>query len=247
MYEFLKKILFAVFSKGFISRNETFLRNINYQLIYKGNSHKCNVCDINLKKFIPHSYGNLCPKCGSLPRTRFLWALLSNEEFPEKKLLHFSPQKGLQKKLQSILSNNYYDTDYQSKTTKFSFDIQQINLEDNAIDIIICYHVLEHVPNDIKAMKELHRIINPNGYICLQVPFREGETIEDPTEKDPKVRLAKFGQEDHLRWYNLDDFTHRLQSVGFKTELIKTKDSGLDLNYLGLNQNEVVIKAYKVL
>lgn len=242
MYNFLKNILLHILPKSFVYHNEAFFRNVLYQIKYKGKNHQCNVCNRGLKQFVEHQTGLLCPCCGSLPRTRLLYFLLQNEKLADKKVLHFSPQKQLQKNLQMAYGSNYYASDFLGKITPFHFDIQNIALNDNSIDVIICYHVLEHIPDDKKAISELFRVIKPNGYGFLQVPFKEGNTIEDPTETNPRIRLEKFGQEDHLRWYNLNDFCHRLQSAGFETKQLNCSDFDFNHSFYGLNPKEVVVK-----
>jgi len=245
MYQVLKKILFGFFPKKIIYANEEFFRSILYLLKFKGKNNHCKVCNKGLKQFIKTETGLLCPNCGSLPRTRFLKLKLDTFDLIKKRILHFSPHRQLQKDFSLKLNSNYYASDFLGDLTPYHFDIQNMSIENNFFDIIICYHVLEHVPDDIKSMNELYRVLKPNGIGLFQVPFNTGPTIEDPNETDPKVRLAKFGQEDHLRWYNLDDFCKRLESVGFKTEKIELKNQKLDFEYLGLNINETVVKVTK--
>ena len=182
--------------------------------------------------------------CGSIPRQRLLMTVLKKNNLIHKKTLHFSPNRFFAHKMHS-LNHNYFSTDFNATSdTDFHYDITQLNVADNSYDLIICYHVLEHIVEDLNAMSELYRILSKNGILICQVPFSQnGETIEDETITTPSERLKKFGQEDHVRIYGIQEFTARLSSAGFN---IKTKKSSeiADLETMkkhGLNPKEVVI------
>ena len=70
---------------------------------------------------------------------------------------------------------------------------------DNFFDALICNHVLEHIPRDFKAMKEMYRVLKPGGWAVINVPtnLQLAHTIEDPNINDPKKQLELFGQPDH--------------------------------------------------
>ena len=99
---------------------------------------------------------------------------------------------------------------------KHCIDITDIKFEDNSFDFILCNHVLEHVPDDRKAMSELYRVLRPGGVGLINVPARcnETETLEDLT-LPPEQRRKLYGAQDHVRYYANPDFAKRLQSVGF--------------------------------
>src|SRR5690606_20484977 len=137
------------------------------------------------------------------------WLNLNQFLDKDLKVLHFSPHRFLQKKLQSIFQSNYVSTDIEGNYTTKNHDITEINEPDEYFDLIICFHVLEHVIDDKKAMKELYRILKPSGKLVLQVPFKEGETYEDFSIVSPEERLKAFGQEDHVRHYGLTGFVER--------------------------------------
>jgi SAM-dependent methyltransferase len=109
--------------------------------------------------------------------------------------------------------------------------ISNIDHDSDYFDIIICCHVLEHVPDDRKAMKELFRVLKPKGQAILQVPISYAlETFEDTTIQTPEARFAAYGQTDHVRLYG-SDYSDKLKSVGFKvnyfTNLSKNDNYGL--------------------
>ena len=102
-----------------------------------------------------------------------------------------------------------------------NMDITHLKYPDNYFDFILCSHVLEHIPNDIDAMKELYRVLKPNdGFGILQVPIELDReiTYEDHTITSPIEREKAFGQFDHVRIYG-KDYIQRLKSVGFEVEL----------------------------
>ncbi len=242
MYEKIKKIAKTILPKSILEKNEETLRNL-VALKYRGNTVFCNVCSSGLSSFIKLDNDELlCPKCGSLPRTRRLLELIEKEpNWSTKSLLHFSPPKALRKKLKSLPLKAYVTTDYEGefKADK-KFNIQQIDEQDNTYDLIICYHVLEHIPNDRQAMKELFRVLKPQGKCFIQTPFKKGEIYEDETITTPEERTKHFGQHDHLRIYSVEGLSKRLKDAGFQVN-VSTFPS---YHKFGYNQ-ETVIEAIK--
>jgi ubiquinone/menaquinone biosynthesis C-methylase UbiE len=93
-------------------------------------------------------------------------------------------------------------------------DAEHLTFPDNSFDVIYCSHVLEHVPEDRKAMRELARVLKPTGWAVLAVPVIRDKTFEDPKITSPADRLRVYGQEDHVRAYG-QDFADRLRESGF--------------------------------
>ena len=102
-------------------------------------------------------------------------------------------------------------------------DITDIQYPDNVFDIIYCSHVLEHVPDDRKAMRELSRVLKPDGFAVIMVPITVDHTIEDPTVDSPSERERRFGQHDHVLCYG-PDFKDRLEESGFGVRTIECGD-----------------------
>ncbi len=213
MYEFLKNL----FPKALIKKNESTLRKI-LSMFYIGRRFQCTVCDFEMSRFITSEKGDkLCPKCGSLSRTRRLWVLLK-PKLNKTKILHFSPSKSIRTRLASLTNITYITTDYAGEFEAMKcLNIEAIDEPDNQYDIIICYHVLEHIENDQKAMKELYRITKPGGICIIQTPFKEGEIYEDSSLRTEQERLLHFGQEDHVRIYSVEGLINRLSVAGFQT------------------------------
>ncbi len=197
-----------------------FLRGEKYTDPIDGNSYR---------KFLPYGYENvrenvLAPGTLSLERHRLFWLYLTHETsfFTENtRVLHFAPEQAFLKRFRKLKNISYTTTDLNSPIADVKADICSLPFEDNSYDFIICNHVLEHIPDDTKAMQELYRVLAPNGTAILQVPYdRTRETtFEDHTITDPKERAAIFGQYDHVRVYGMDYFD-TLKSVGFSVEAV---------------------------
>ena len=112
---------------------------------------------------------------------------------------------------------NYINGDLYNPQADEVIDITSINYDDNVFDIIICSHVLEHIPKDELAMSELFRVLKPGGLAIIQVPISSVlvETFEDSSIIEPEDREKYFGQKDHVRIYGTD-YIKRLKKSGFK-------------------------------
>jgi len=239
MYEKIKKLV----PKKLVEQNEKLLRDL-ISIGYIGNKYFCNICHFKMSNFIKlQNNDKLCPKCGSLSRTRRLWDLLENE-IQEKKTLHFSPSKSIKTKLESFINAEYITTDYAGEfNASKRLNIESINEPNDEFDLIICYHILEHIENDTKAMKELNRILKHKGICVIQTPFKTGDIYENDAIKTDEERLMHFGQKDHLRIYSVEGLMNRLRSVGFKTKLIEYTE--VENNKKGYNIDEKIIIAEK--
>ena len=131
-------------------------------------------------------------------------------------MLHIAPEKQLSKVFMSQTNIDYLSADLDSPLAAVKMDITNIEQNDNTFDLIICNHVLEHIPDDDKAIAELFRVLKPGGTAILQVPISNTirKTIEDPSITDPKEREKLFGQNDHVRIYG-KDYKKRLERSGF--------------------------------
>jgi SAM-dependent methyltransferase len=123
-------------------------------------------------------------------------------------------------------------------------DITAIPEPDGAFDVVICNHVLEHIPDDRRAMRELRRVLRPGGLAVLQHPVQDRpDTYEDPGVVDPVERLRVFGQEDHVRIYGWD-MLDRLRTAGFQdvaTPELWEEFSPDELGRLGLAPTTTII------
>lgn len=244
MYTLLKSITKKIIPKKFLIENEEFIRKFLIPL-YSGNKHECTICDTKLNHFAKLENGDLlCPVCGSLARTRRLFKLLEKDFLkPNMALLDFSPSRSLYRKMKAKLEISYYSTDFENEfLSDYHFDITKIDCADETFDLITCYHILEHIPNDIVAMKELYRVLKKNGVVLIQTPFKEGEIYEDEKIITSEDRLKHFGQEDHVRIYSALGLQKRLEEAGFSAEI---KIFEYD-EYFGFTKSEKVIVCKKI-
>ena len=222
-----------IFKKGLSLFPRPLLIRVSYIIkpmfafFLKGNKYTDPIDGKSFKTFLPYGYENqrpnvLAPSTLSLERHRLLWLYLKNETTlftKPHKLLHFAPEQAFLKEFKKLTNLKYTTTDLLSPIADVKADICNLPFKDNSFDFILCNHVLEHIPDDTKAMQELFRVLAINGTAILQIPqdLNRNITFEDNTITDPKERAKIFGQYDHLRVYGLDYF-NKLRNIGFNVE-----------------------------
>ena len=202
-----------------------------HNIIHFGGKASCPACNRRSKAFVEAGIiprkDAMCPYCGARERHRLFWKYFVDEtDFttaPPKKALHIAPESIFERKLRPLIGEGYVTADLLDPKADLKMDITDIQFPDKSFDFIYCSHVLEHVPDDRKAMREFCRVLSDDGVAILIVPIYPEKTIEDPSIEDPKERLRLFGQEDHVRKYG-PDFEDRLKEAGFKTQAISKKD-----------------------
>lgn len=141
----------------------------------------------------------------------------------------------------------YYSSDFENEfLSDYTFDITQINQKSDNFDFIICYHILEHVLDDNKAISELYRVLKPNGKVYIQTPFKDGNIYEDTLIETPQERKVHFGQEDHVRIYSINGLKDRLEKAGFNVE-VKTFEPLNNDQYFGFKSPETVLISTKTI
>ena len=242
MYEFLKNIIPRLIPQQWLFKNEIVLRKI-YAFRLKGNLHYCNVCNTGLVKFTQlETTDLLCPFCGSLPRNRRLWQLLNEKNWLNGRVLDFSPSRCLHRKIEKSPSIDYISTDYVGEFNALkSYDITNIEEPSSSFDLIICFHVLEHIEEDAKAMKELYRILKKGAKAIIQTPFKDGDIFEDIAIRTPEERLKHFGQEDHIRVYSVQGLKKRLEQTGFDVQVLAFAQD----QRMGMKADESILVASK--
>jgi SAM-dependent methyltransferase len=229
-----------------------------YEKLYKGDDVFCSVCESKYKTFTPYGVKRRenarCLKCGSLERHRLLLMYLKEKTdiFTKDKikLLHFAPEECFFGIFSASPNIEYYPCDYypenfnyESNVEVTKVDITDIPFDTNFFDVILCNHVLEHIPDDTKAMEELKRVLKPNGWGIFQVPIRYDleQTYEDASIIEPKAREKAYGDSDHVRWYG-KDYKNKLTKAGFDTVEDKYVEqfSSEDIFKYGLAKDELI-------
>jgi SAM-dependent methyltransferase len=210
---------------------------------YQGTNCFCPICQTSLRQFSPYGtpvrFNAKCPVCGSVERHRMMWLYFCHETdlllSGHKKMLHIAPESCFTEELKKSPHIDYLSADL-NNPAMVKMDVTDIQYPDNSFDVIYCSHVLEHVQNDRKAMKEFARVLSPNGWAILQVPIEADKTFEDPSVTDPKERERLFGQYDHVRLYGID-YKERLEEAGFLVDVIAYLDkfNTEDKYHYGLN------------
>ncbi|WP_424494952.1 class I SAM-dependent methyltransferase [Salinimicrobium sp. GXAS 041] len=197
------------------------------ELSLRGNKVTDPIDGKSFSKFLPYGYEQqrenvLSPSTLSLERHRLLWLYLKQETafFKEPlKVLHFAPEQAFYKRFRKLKNLDYTTTDLHSPLADVKADICNLPFKDSTYDFILCNHVLEHIPDDEKAMREIYRVVKPGGTAILQIPqdLSRKHTFEDDSITDPKERARIFGQYDHVRIYGRD-FFDKLRKMGFRVE-----------------------------
>ena len=195
----------------------------------RGNTYTDPIDGKSYRKFLPYGYAKvrenvLAPGTLSLERHRLFWLYLKNETTffsAPLRVLHFAPEQAFVQKFKKQKNLTYTTTDLNSPIADVKADICDLPFKDNSFDFIICNHVLEHIPDDTKAMQELYRVLAPSGTAIVQVPYDEKReiTFEDNTITDQSERTRIFGQYDHIRVYGMDYFK-KLSSIGFEVNAL---------------------------
>ncbi|KAA3622780.1 MAG: class I SAM-dependent methyltransferase [Flavobacterium sp.] len=230
------KFFLNLFPRPFLIRLSYLARPI-LAFFLRGTKYTDPIDGKSYRKFLPYGYEKvrenvLAPGTLSLERHRLCWLYLQKETelFNQpQKLLHFAPEQAFLKRFRKMKHLDYTTTDLNSPIADVKADICNLPFDDNSYDFIICNHVLEHIPDDEKAMKELYRVLAPGGTAILQVPFDRNRktTFEDDSITDPKERARIFGQYDHVRVYGMDYF-EKLAATGFMVEALDYTTSFTD-------------------
>ncbi len=239
-------------------------------LKYRGKGYICNFCWSKYTKFIAeHPSANIadaiysnnvvagfgenvyCPNCLSKNRERLVKAVLENlHGVQNKDILHFSPERHLYKYLNEVTNVQTVDIlpgFYKNIDKKILYgDATNLQFNDCSFDVIVANHILEHIPDDTRAMREIFRILKFGGFAILQIPYSETliNTIEEPDINDPKKQEQLYGQMDHVRIYSLQNYLLRLKEAGFTIKLLLPEEL-LPFKMYATQENEIVIMGFK--
>lgn len=214
-------------------------------LYYSGKKFTCPLCNHSFRKMLPGGFdlniiqekeiigaglrsNNICPYCQSTDRDRLIYLYLKDKTtlFKSKvKVLHVSPEPALYNVLNNlnnivyVVGTKYSEGIYYPKRIT-SIDLLNLAFNNHEFDYVICNHVLEHIIDDGRAMREIFRVLVPGGKAILQVPYSKkiGATYEDDSITSESDREKHFGQFDHVRIYG-EDYKDRLEAAGFEVEV----------------------------
>lgn len=231
-------------------------------LKHKGNKYVCPFCGYASDMMLPFGKDTeasikhmivgagkrdvCCLKCGSHDRERLIYIFLKQvirilDPGENPSLLHIAPEPRLSQALRSSHLTTYICGDLFAEGYTYpdyvkNMDVLQLPFKDGSFDIVICNHVLEHIPEDKKAMREICRVLAPEGFALLQVPisYELEYTMEDFSIEDPQQRETMFGQEDHCRLYGMD-YIDRLRDCGLDIEILNISK---DYSQYCINPNE---------
>ena len=168
-----------------------------------------------------------CPFCRSLERHRLAIIFFREKsnlfDGQSKDFLHVAPERVFKRMFSRAIGSGYLTADLMAEGVMEKMDITDIQHPDESFNIIYCSHVLEHVPDDRKAMSEFFRVLRPSGWAVLNVPITTDVTYEDPSITDPEERERLFGQYDHVRRYG-SDYKDRLEEAGFHVSVFSPRD-----------------------
>jgi SAM-dependent methyltransferase len=241
-----------------------------FATVYAGDRFECPFCSRRFRRMIPrglkhgvltekHVVGGgwrrdaFCPGCSSYDRERLVYLYLKHctDAFTRPgRVLHVAPERILEKIFRAVPGIDYLTGDLFSEVVDVKLDVTNIQFADNSLDLVLCNHVLEHVPDDGQAMREILRVLKPGGLAVLQTPISlvleaTDEELGYLTRED---RIRRFGQEDHCRIY-AQDYPDRLRRAGFKVEVFdwttQPADFGGPQNRYALNPEEALFACRK--
>lgn len=239
-----------------------------------GSNHQCYICKNKLRSFTKYGGGyksmpkfrrNLnmvgsdldnfsCPYCNSHDRERHLYMFFDElniwENIHTAEILHFAPETNLSNKIEELTPRRYIKGDFNPQNDgEVKIDATNIQFKDNSFDLLLCNHVLEHIPEYLKALSEIYRVIKPGGFAILQTPYSTvlSSNFEERNINTDELRFFFYGQSDHFRLFSEKQFFSDLQSVGFTLDIKKNIDFFDDntSNYYGVNKLEDLVLVRK--
>ncbi len=195
-----------------------------------------------------------CMFCGSFDRERHLFMYFDKlnlwEQFRNAEIIHFAPEKILSAKIEQSYPLKYVKADlFPTDRSIKKIDLTSIPFADQSFNFVICNHVLEHVIDYKKALKEIYRVLKKNGIAILQTPFSQilHANFEDEGINSDELRNIYYGQQDHVRLFSEKQFISSLKEAGFDVQIIKHSEffDQHAAKYFGVNSKEDLIRVSK--
>lgn len=239
-----------------------------------GSKKKCYVCNTTFNNFTkwrnkgkdstevaqifdfigsdPENYG--CMFCRSSDRERHLFMYFDKLNLWEKmqgaKILHFAAERNLRVKINEQKPQEYLLADIAPKREGMvKIDATQIPYENESFDFLIANHILEHIPDHLKALSEFFRVLKPGGIAILQTPYSKllKNNFQDENINTDKLRLFFYGLEDHVRTFGRTNLFENIEDAGFTLQIKLHEQffTDKDAYYYGVNKHEELIQAIK--
>lgn len=227
MKSILKRLYHAAINER--RRNDLYFVAFRLRALrYRGTQVHCPCCQGTFRTFLP--YGNqrreqaVCPRCNALERNRVLWLYLTRElaiTTQSWSVLHFAPERSLERRFKALPRLEYLGADINPALADHVMDIMAIPLPDASMDLVICSHVLGHVPDEGQALGEIRRVLKPEGLAILMTVIDPelATTYEDAAHDTPAARLRHYGEYDLLRRHGRD-FGARIAASGLEVEVL---------------------------
>lgn len=195
------------------------------QIRHFGQQHYCPVCRSHIRSFLPH--GNpvrqqaLCPVCRSKEAHRLAWLYLSERTdilHTHRIVLHIAPEPDLSLWLRQQPTITYLCGDLCFGVGDLCLNLCQLPIRDNSLDLIYCAHVLNAIPDDAQAMREVYRVLKPGGVAIMNVPLQPDAVTQEPEEDTAAARIRLCHDADIYRIYGAD-LPQRFATIGLQIEL----------------------------
>jgi SAM-dependent methyltransferase len=250
------------------------IKSTKIRLNKLGNKKKCYVCHETFYRFSKFRGGSknrpefmkkldmvgsdpdnfFCYYCWTHDRERHLFMFFDKlnlwDQFKAGSVMHFAPEKNLSARIISLKPALYVKGDLYPKDASINkIDATAIPSADNTFDVLICNHVIEHIPSYLIAMKEIYRVLKPGGMAILQTPYSKllKHNFEDENITTKEQRNYFYGQQDHARVVSEEQFFHDLEKTGFKLAIARNNDffTHEECAYYGVNSKEDLVRVYK--
>jgi SAM-dependent methyltransferase len=98
----------------------------------------------------------------------------------------------------------------------FMTDIRNYPAEDDCFDVIFFNHVLEHIPDDVAALREVRRVLKHGGLLILGVPNEGAAFWQLAYRLQPEIRKTT----DHRHFYTADSVAAQCEAAGLTVQKV---------------------------